>query len=163
LRRRSKIIWGLLLISAIMIFVGARFFTVIQAEEWSQEDQAVQVAKERTTLTEATNIEPYVGDADYMIVYGKDKDGQSLIVWVSEDDVHAEYVSAGITRDTLKKHMLEKNADIRFKRLRPGKLEGLYVWEVYYETKEDGKYREYYDYYRFSDGVYIDTYSLSLR
>ncbi len=45
----------------------------------------------------------------------------------------------------------------------PGKLGNEYVWEVFYKKKENSGTRYFYDYYKFKDGHYMDTYRLSLQ
>ena len=59
--------------------------------------------------------------------------------------------------------MLKKGAEIEIERVMPGKLGNDYVWEVFYKKKENSGTRYFYDYYKFKDGLYMDTYRLSLH
>ncbi|MNI90116.1 hypothetical protein D3C73_1476060 [compost metagenome] len=111
-------------------------------------------------LAKAEHVEPYVGSQPYMIVYGEDKIGKKMIVWVSEKDLHEAYETDGAAKAAVVAKVTGADPGNRVIRATPGKLDEDYVWEVYYKREQDGKTRYFYDYYRFADGGLIDTYRL---
>lgn len=160
--KRSKkaiVAWVLLAVAAVLAGFYI-FFDSIIAGQWGGKKAAVVRAYGETMLVTADKVEPYVGAEPYVIVYGKDKLGKDMIVWVSDSEIHAEYADAGITAEAAADLVKKADPDNRIIRSTPGKLEQDWVWEIYYERKQDGKTLHFYDYYRFSDGALIDTYQL---
>jgi len=143
--------------------VLSRFYLYVQNEHWDENSKAVETAYEKTILTKATKVESFYGDETFKVVYGEDKIGQPVLVWVSDKDVHTEMVSEGFTEAQVRETMLKKGADLQIMRILPGKLGDEYVWEVFYKKQDDSGTRYFYDYYKFKDGTYMDTYRLSLH
>lgn len=141
--------------AGILLFLNGIFDS-----EWGEKKAAVEAAYRQTMMTKADRVEPYVGDRPYTIVYGEDKIGQPMIVWVSGADVHSEYATNGISADKAAALTKEKDPNNQIIRTTPGKLGDDYIWEIYYKRKADGGDQYFYDYYRFADGILIDTYKL---
>jgi uncharacterized protein YpmB len=160
---KKRWLWGFVLGVALLLFGAYQFYTAIHAAEWSREDAAVWAAYRNTVLAKASRVESFVGDKPYYIVQGEDKLGQSVIVWVGEDEIHAEYERDGVSGDELLAAWREADPDKQLIRIRPGKIDDVYVWEIFYAKIDNGKKRYYYDYFRFSDGAPVDTYRLTLR
>jgi uncharacterized protein YpmB len=108
-------------------------------------------------------VDSFYGDEPFQIVYGEDKIGQKVVVWVSGHEVHTEMAAEGFTEDQVRETMFKKDPGFEILRIMPGKKAGDYVWEVFYKKKDDSGTRYFYDYYTFSSGTYIDTYRLSLQ
>ena len=70
--------------------VLSRFYLNVQNEHWDEKRKAVETAYEKSMMTKATKVDFFYGDEPFQIVYGEDKLGQGVIVWVSDKDVHAE-------------------------------------------------------------------------
>lgn len=157
MRNRTKIITGSLLGAAAVLLGIYLFVDTIVSPEWDDKRHAVETAYAETMLARADRVEPFVGSEPYMIVYGEDKIGHKMVVWVSESERYAAYESEGITREEAEAKVLAADPGNRIIRSTPGKFEQDYVWEVYYERQQDGVTRHFYDYYRFSDGVLLDT------
>ncbi|OPH47079.1 hypothetical protein BC351_11235 [Paenibacillus ferrarius] len=143
--------------------VLSRFYLNVQSEYWDGKSKAVETAYEKSIMTKATKVDFFYGDEPFQIVYGEDKIGQNLIVWVSDKEVHSEMSDEGFTEDQVRDVILKKGQDFEVQRVIPGKLGQDYVWEVFYKRQEDGGTRHFYDYYKFKDGQYLDTYRLSLQ
>jgi uncharacterized protein YpmB len=159
---RSRWFWGTLLAVALLVFVSIRLFQTIHAQEWREQDIAVNIAYHKTAMVQATKAEPYVGEKPYTIVFGTDKLGQQLIVWVATDNIHSEYSKDGIPVEQLQEQWQNADPDKQLLRVIPAELNGEYGWEMYYKKVEDGRDKFYYDYLRFRDGSLIDTYRLTL-
>ncbi len=52
--------------------------------------------------------EPYNGEKPYTIVYGEDKIGQKMIVWVGDKEVHSEFADKGASPEAIKQKLLAK-------------------------------------------------------
>lgn len=157
MRSRTKVMAGSLLGAAAILFGLYLFMDTIIAPEWDGKRRAVETAYAETMLAKAERVEPFVGSEPYTIVYGEDKIGHKMIVWVSESERHAAYETEGITREAAEAKVIGANPANRILRSTPGKLDEDYVWEVYYERNQDGVTRYFYDYYRFADGALLDT------
>jgi uncharacterized protein YpmB len=158
----SKWFWGTVLTLVLVVFVSFRLFQTIHVQEWQEQDIAVNIAYHKTAMVQATKAEPFVGEQPYTIVFGTDKLGQQLIVWVGTDNIHSEYVKDGISIEQLQEQWQKADPDKHLLRVTPAELNEEYGWEMYYKKIEDGRDKFYYDYLRFSDGSLIDTYRLTL-
>ncbi|WP_284640151.1 cell wall elongation regulator TseB-like domain-containing protein [Paenibacillus silviterrae] len=158
--------WITLIVVAVSlgIFLSAKMFTGIMEPEWSVQRAAVQQAYEKTILAKADKVERFVGDQIYTVIQGKDKIGQPVIVWVSENDIRTEMASSGITSEQAKQGLLSQQPDAEILRIQPGILDGQPVWEVFYKREPEGeKEKHYYTYYKFTDGSLIDTWRLNIQ
>lgn len=160
MRNKKMVIAGVLLFLAAFLTGLFLYFDRIIAGEWDSKRKAVETAYAETMLVKAERVEPFVGAEPYMIVYGEDKIGKKMIVWVSENDLHAAYETEGVTLEAASGKVTAANPLNMVLRTTPGKLEQDYVWEVYYQREQDGRTLYFYDYYRFSDGTLIDTFRL---
>ncbi|GFZ90010.1 hypothetical protein GCM10008018_40390 [Paenibacillus marchantiophytorum] len=159
---KRSIMLGVFIVVTLGV-VLSRFYLNVQDEHWDEKSKAVEKAYEKSIMTKATNVDFFYGDEPLQIVYGEDKLGQGVIVWVSDKDTHTEMTADAITEDQVRETMLKKDADFEIERVIPGKLGQEYVWEVFYKKQEDSGTRYFYDYYKFKDGSYLDTYRLSLH
>jgi uncharacterized protein YpmB len=135
----------------------------VQGKNWDEKAAAVEKAYEKTILAKATKVESFYGDGPLQIVFGEDKLGHKVIVWVSDKDAHAEMADEAFTEQQVRETMHKKDPSLELLRVMPGIVEGKYVWEVFYKKTLDSGTRYFYDYYTFQDGTYIDTYRLSLH
>ncbi len=146
-------------ISSIKII--AQFFQSIQAGNWAEETQAVDTAYKQTIMAKATKVETFINDQTYKIVYGEDVVGQKLIVWISGEEIHTEYVADGLDDKELRKQFAQKQPTAKLMRVLPGKFKDRFVWELYYKKPgKSGRTTYYYDYINFKDGLLLDTYNL---
>jgi uncharacterized protein YpmB len=143
--------------------VLSRFYLDVQNVHWGENSKAVETAYEKTILTKAKKVESFYGDEPFKIVTGEDKIGQPVVVWVSDKDVHTEMANDAFTEAQVRETMLKKGSDYQVQRVLPGKLGDVYVWEVFYKKQDGSGTRYFYDYYKFNDGSYVDTYRLSLQ
>ncbi|MEB3101306.1 cell wall elongation regulator TseB-like domain-containing protein [Ferviditalea candida] len=145
---------GFFVIAAIILV----FYNLIQRDHWQQQNTAIKQAKAQTNLVSVTGLDYYAGEAEYTIIYGKDSRQRDMIVWAGNGQVHAEYTADGIVKSAVEANFHKEAPNARIIRIVPGVLNGNYIWEVFYQTAEDGKSKYYYKFYRFSDGEWIDTF-----
>jgi uncharacterized protein YpmB len=159
---KRTLVIGIFIIGTL-IFVLSRFYLNVQGEHWNENTKAVETAFERTILAKATTVESFYGDEPYQVIFGEDKIGQKVIVWVSNKEVHTEMSADGFTEQQVREVMSKKGPENEILRIMPGKMQNKYVWEVFYKKNDPTGMRYFYDYYNFQDGTYIDTYRLSLQ
>jgi len=161
-RRIRNIVFAVLAAAAAILVFGNRFYHTVQAPRWDALNRAAARAAEQAGLSSVEDVERFVGDRPYSIVYGTDRDGAPVIVWLwDENEMHVERRDAGITRDEARELLLAERPEAKVLRVMAGVLHGEFVWEVFSETSEPGGTRKYYDYYRFYDGRKIETYRLA--
>ncbi|WP_282935596.1 DUF5590 domain-containing protein [Paenibacillus sp. RC67] len=150
---------------ALILFFGGRFINAVQEDEWKIQRSAVQTAYQKTLLTKAVKVERFVGDKSYTVIYGEDKIGQQVIVWVGEDEIFSQMAADGVSEDKVDSLVQAKHANADILRTMPGVLGGKLIWESMYKLPADetGSEKYYYDYYSFNDGAYLDTWRLSIQ
>lgn len=163
MRINKKYVWSAIAALCVLIFLFFRSVDAVISREWDDKQRAVQIAYRQTMMAEADRVEPFVGEHPYQIVFGKDKLGQRMIVWVSDAEVHAAYASEGISENDLRSKLKQLDPTVQIIRVTPGKLGDDYVWEAYYKLIENAEEEYYYSYYRFSDGAHLDTYHLTFQ
>jgi uncharacterized protein YpmB len=158
---KKIILMGSIVVIGLLLFGLSQFFQTIQAGAWSEESQAVDTAYKKTIMAKATKVETFINAQTYKIVYGEDAIGQKLIVWISDSEIHTEYVSDGLKDKDLRTKFAQKEPTAQLLRILPGKFKDKFVWELYYKKPGvSGRQTYYYDYITFKDGVLLDTYNL---
>lgn len=151
----------LLLVLVLSVVFGNRFFNTVQRPLWNAVAEAEAAAVEKLNIQDVTEAKRFIGDQPYTVLFAKNPAGEKVVVWVSDEGLHMEKASSGLTHDEVKQRALADAPGKHILRIIPGKLRDEYVWEVFYTKREDGSTRHYYDYYRFSDGEKLDTYRLA--
>jgi uncharacterized protein YpmB len=167
-RRRlwqSPKIW---FISGVAVVVAAAggliwLYRSIHMEEWRTEAAVIETVTSSTYLQKVSHAAAFHGDDPYTIVYGEDPDGLPMIAWVSEEGVHSKYTKDGITEQDARNRVMASHPDADILRVLPGVLNKVYVWEVFYRKEIAQGIQHYYDYYRFEDGHYIETYKMAVQ
>lgn len=152
--------------AAVLIVATAVLLMVYRnahGQEWETRNAAIQTVTENTYMRTVDRVESFIGEKPYRIVFGKDPDGREAIVWVTDDSVHMEYISSGVSEQSVRQTVMGRQAENEILRVLPAELNGIYMWEVFYKRPEGDATGYYYDYYRFSDGVLYDTWRLSKR
>nr|WP_245247214.1 MULTISPECIES: DUF5590 domain-containing protein [unclassified Paenibacillus] len=154
------------MIAAAVLCIGMILaFRAVTNKEWNVQRMAVQTAYEKTLLAKAIKVERFVSDKSYTVIYGEDKIGQPVYVWVSDDEIRTEMGTAGLNADQAKEMVKAKHPHADVLRTMLGIQDGQPVWEVFYKMKVEGASRVqyFYDFYTFKDGQPIDTWRLSTQ
>jgi uncharacterized protein YpmB len=167
-RRRlwqSPKVW---IIGGVAVIVAAAggliwLYRSIHMEEWRMEAAAIETVTSSTYMNQVRHAAAFHGDNPYTIVYGEDPDGLSMIAWVSEEGIHTKYAKDGMTEQEARDQVLAQHPDADILRVIPGVHNQVYVWEVFYRKKIAQGMQHYYDYYRFEDGHYIETYKMAVQ
>jgi len=140
------------------------YYSTVQRPLWDLKKQAVRTALKETPLERAERTELSHSEQAYVIVYGVDAESEAIIVWVSgEGDTHYAYTGNGTDEAQILEKWRSAHPDGELIRIVPSVLRDEYAWEIYYEKKEPRGVRKYYDYYRFEDGEWLNTYTLTLQ
>lgn len=153
-------------ICAAMLILGMFIFVErLTSGEWQEKKEAAVTAYSQTMLVKADRVETFVGTETWRIVFGEDKLQKKMIVWIGEESgIHSEYEASGVSAESVSGKVKGIDPAAQIIRVTPGKLAEDFVWEVYYErTLEDGRINGFYDYYRFADGMLLDTYKLGTK
>lgn len=153
----------LLITAALAVLIAAAavwFYQSARSGFETAEQQAVEIALAHSSLAIVDQVAHYAGDAPYVIVFGRDEAEEPLIVWVGGGEVHERKAADGIAESRLRELLEEQSGPVEPIRLTPGVWNGQLVWEAFYKKEETDGFHYYYDYYRFSDGTWLDTYRL---
>lgn len=165
MKMKYKVIASIIGAAALIIFLSIRFFNTVQEDEWKIQRAAVETAYQKTILAKAVKVDSYVSDEPYTVIFGEDKIGQPIIVWVGQTTIITHMAADGISAERAEQLLKERQPSAEVLRLMPGVLNGSPVWEAFYkvvpENTDNAHY--YYDYYAFKDGTHIDTYRLSIE
>lgn len=159
---RYRVLLSVLAVCILAVFLCSRFYHSVQHDRWKEEDAAVERAKQETNLTEADQVEEYIGDEPYTVIYGKDRDGKKIIVWVGKDEIKTKYSGEGVSKTQLKHIVLKREPGADILRMTPGVTKAVYepyIWEVFYKKPQEKRY--YYGIYRFENGEWLRNYKLS--
>ncbi|WP_144933281.1 DUF5590 domain-containing protein [Paenibacillus sp. 32O-W] len=163
MRYKKRIVWGSIAAVALLVFIAFRFYDAVRADLRLEKEQAVKTVLQETRIEQVDAVRPFVGDKPYMVVYGKSDRDEEMIAWVHEDGVDVKLAREGVSSETIREKMLAKNPEMDIVHINAGKMQDVFVWEVFYKQKEEAGERYYYDYYRFSDGSHLDTYRMAAR
>lgn len=168
MKKKKKWIWISLLILVLILFGLQRYYGYVTQDQRKEEALAIQVAQEQLGITSPDELRKYVwGDKNgsdniYWTMIAKNKDNQDVMVWVKFDNnnepvqgkggVHSELLQNGMTEEQIRTRFSSEIPGGEIKRIMPGVVNNIYVWQVYYN---DGSHN-YYRFYRFSNGEQVD-------
>ncbi|NBI30513.1 cell wall elongation regulator TseB-like domain-containing protein [Chengkuizengella marina] len=153
----------LIFLFLIILFICFRwYYLIIQSPHRAELKKAITRAYAETNLIEVIDTDTFVGDEVYTIIYGLNDEEQNIIVWLSENYIHTELASDGISKDQVKERIFSDKPDVELLRVTPAKWTDEWAWEVFYKRDEEKGTRHYYDFYRFEDGEWLETYTMSV-
>lgn len=148
-----------LIVAAVLSF---RFYRTVQTPYWETLSQDGQKVMEQLRLEQISSVERFIGDQVYTVVSATYEE-QDVVVWMWDGGHHMKYANQGLSREQIKEIALRENPAKELLRVTPGRLNGEYVWEVFYSLEEPPGVRKYYDYYGFKDGRKLETYRLAIE
>lgn len=158
---RKPIIYSLIVIVILLLAACAWLIGSIVTEANADKRQAVAIAREQTDLQYVSKVEPFAGDRAFMVVYGQSADGDEMIVWLNEEEIYVQLADDGVSEEQIRQQVAASHQGNEILKVSLGKLQDLFVWEVFYKQKDEQSERYYYDYFHFADGSPIDTYRLA--
>src|SRR5690554_5581002 len=96
-----KWIWSIVGVIVCLLMLFLWFYNTVKEDFDKAERKAIQWAYELTSLTEVDRVEFFAGATNYTIVFGNDKDGEDLLVWVSDEIIHEEKASDGVSQSII--------------------------------------------------------------
>jgi uncharacterized protein YpmB len=153
----------LVVLALILLVVSANlYYTYIQNDRLNEQRKAEIEAQKAVGLTSVKAATKFVWDETYWVVEGTDRDNIPVFVWVNEQGTNVIKVNEAVPRAEIKATFKKAKPDADIVRIRPGKMGGVEVWEIFYSRNEPGKHY-YYDFYGFRDGRYIQTFNLPTK
>ena len=156
----------LLLISAcllLLITVSFIYFRDVQSSKWLAIKEAKAQATEAAKLTEIDKVNQHIWQKDTWVVEGINEESEAVFVWLTEGQLPVVLkASEGISENSLKDSFKSKRLLAEIKRIQPGLLDDQPVWEIFYDDGEKPHHYRY-DFYRFDDGAFIDSYTLPAK
>ncbi|UVI32434.1 cell wall elongation regulator TseB-like domain-containing protein [Paenibacillus spongiae] len=151
--------------SIVVLLIGANgYYRYVQAPMWNDQTKLEEQAMKIAGLQETSDSYTYVWDDTIWIVEGKDKQGDEVYVWLYENPNAMQpvirKVKDGVTKEQLKEKLLSSKPDANLEHIKLGWKDNEPVWELFYSRDQSGTDFYYYDFYRYSDGGFIITYSL---
>ncbi|OAB44316.1 DUF5590 domain-containing protein [Paenibacillus glacialis] len=157
-------------IFVVIVFGLYRYYIYTMQDQWSQEEMAIIAAKQHSDLIKVTRTEKSVWDKVVWVIEGKDKNDQSLLVWVpftkdykvdeTSGAIHSELLQNGLSESQMKAKVQNELPNIKEIRLQLGMFNGNDVWQLFYRDQN----HYYYRFYKFSDGRQLgEQYTLPNR
>ncbi|MFD0711197.1 DUF5590 domain-containing protein [Paenibacillus sp. GCM10027626] len=163
--RRTPVLtpWRITLIIAAAIIIALialnQYYRYVQRPFWDEQAVAETKVKEAGLLQETDRAVKYVWDNTVWIVHGKDADGDEAYAWMPEDGESSVFkLKEGVSKQRLEDALAKSRADAKIEHIKLGYKDGEPAWEVFYTKKASGNY--FYDFFRFSDGALLVTYTL---
>lgn len=157
----KPVIWAAVIVVAAGIGL-VKYYQAVQRDYWSDRHEVLERALAETPLENAEAVEPIHGEREAFVLFGTDGDGRELIVIVS-DEVRFVYADEGVSRNAVEVFWRQKHEDGKVIHTLPVLRGGDIVWEVFSLRPTDKGDRYFYDYYRFADGEWLETLTLSLK
>ncbi|MBW7457769.1 DUF5590 domain-containing protein [Paenibacillus sepulcri] len=149
------------IVIVILILVGLNmYYRSVQSSLWEEERSIEASAVKAGGLKEATDSHKFVWDQPVWVVQGKDQDGDDAYVWMTKEPLKLK-AKEGVSESEIKSRFLQNKPAAELYHIKLGMLGGEPVWEVFYSGKEASAQYNYYDFYKFRDGSFIITYTLS--
>ncbi|WP_144023682.1 DUF5590 domain-containing protein [Paenibacillus sp. FSL H8-0548] len=150
--------------SLILIFTGVFvYFRDIQQPQWLEAKEAKQQATQFADLASVEKVYRHIWNKESWIVQGSNQQDEEIYVWLSEDQSPVSSLAAeGVTKEQISDEFKKKKQDADIIRIQPGLFDDVRVWEVYYRDG-DSSIHYYYDFYKFDNGAFIDSYKLPAK
>jgi uncharacterized protein YpmB len=140
----KKFIW--ILVGIFICFVGLLIFTYIRAMQPVDlaKQKAIEIAINETEIVDVDDFGIYHGQDSIAIVEGKDKKGQSVLVFIPEkgEELVVRNKADGISKKQAIKKVNELTNPKKIMDVRIGMEMGIPIWEIYYLS--EGNLINYY-------------------
>lgn len=140
----KKFIW--ILVGIFISVIGLLIFTYIKAMQPVDlaKERAIEIAINETNVVEVDDFEIYHGQETVAIVEGKDKNGESVFVFIPEkvEELVVRNKANGISKNDAIERVNELTNPKKIMDVRLGMEMGIPIWEIYYLS--DGNLINYY-------------------
>ncbi|AYJ89290.1 hypothetical protein ABE33_08025 [Bacillus safensis] len=152
----KKIVWIISSVVALVLLIGIISFTWIYQIAMGQREQgheaAIERAKEQANIVQVEQVETFVGKEKQFIVEGKNKQNETIYVWVpasKKEKVIAKKAKEGITSNQAVQAVQKENTVSKLKEVKLAREGDVLLWEVTY-LNENNQYS--FSYVDFSTG-----------
>ncbi|REE94320.1 uncharacterized protein YpmB [Paenibacillus taihuensis] len=159
--------WRWVLLASLLVILILTslnvYYRSVQSPVWEEERNAEDQAMQLGSLSSVDNSYHYVWDEPVWVVKGKDHNNDVTYVWLLKDGSITLRADQGKTKAEVKESFLQTKPDAAISHIKLGLLRAEPVWEVFYERNQSGVATHFYDFYRFRDGTFFDSYRLPTR
>ncbi|MDI0272770.1 MULTISPECIES: cell wall elongation/penicillin-binding protein regulator TseB [Bacillus] len=152
----KKIVWIISSVVALVLLIGIISFTWIYQIAMGQREQghdaAIERAKKQANIVQVEQVETFVGKEKQFIVEGKNKQNETIYVWVpasKKEKVIAKKAKEGITSNQAVQAVQKENTVSKLKEVKLAREGDVLLWEVTY-LNENNQYS--FSYVDFSTG-----------
>jgi uncharacterized protein YpmB len=157
--------WLFVIIAALLLIFTIIFIYLrnIQQPLWQEIKEMKQQAIEYADLASVEKVYHHIWNKESWIVLGSNQQDEGIYVWLTEEQSpESTLVTEGAAEQQIRDEFKQKKPDAEIKRIQPGLLDDVRIWEVYYSAG-DSSIHYYYDFYRFDNGAFINSYKLPLK
>lgn len=147
----------------LLVILIVWYYFRIQDPLWEERKEFRAKALKETDLVTVLSVDRFVTDETGVVVTGKKEDGNVMYVYFGDDETKTLDATDAITSEDAVQKVKEKHAQAIILRTMPGMWNEEWVWEVFYKVRTDKGMRHFYDYYRMTDGKWLETYRLAVR
>lgn len=142
----KRIVWIISSAAALVLLIGIISFSWIYQIAMGQKEQgheaAIERAKKQVALEQVEQVETFVGKEKQFIVEGKDKQNDTIYVWVpasKKEKVIAKKAKEGITSNQAVQAVQKENTISKLKGVKLAREGDVLLWEVTY-LNENNQY-----------------------
>ncbi|MBG9909950.1 cell wall elongation/penicillin-binding protein regulator TseB [Bacillus xiamenensis] len=142
----KRIVWIISSAAALILLIGIISFSWIYQIAMGQKEQghevAIERAKKQVALEQVEQVETFVGKEKQFIVEGKDKQNDTIYVWVpasKKEKVIAKKAKEGITSNQAVQAVQKENTISKLKGVKLAREGDVLLWEVTY-LNENNQY-----------------------
>ncbi|MEI4790341.1 cell wall elongation/penicillin-binding protein regulator TseB [Bacillus sp. FJAT-53060] len=135
----KRIVWIISSIVAFVLLIGIISFAWIYQIAMGQKEQgheaAIERAKEQGKLVQVDEVETFVGKEKQFIVEGKNKQNETMYVWVpasKKEKVIAKKAKEGMTSNQAVQAVQKENTVSKLKDVKLAREGDVLLWEVTY-------------------------------
>jgi len=152
-RRNWFIIWGIIGISAVVLFCiiyAIVLYNNLYDSKTANYSETEEVILEQTSLKEIDTIEHFFGDEAYHVVYGKNEQGEEKIIFypLEEEDGEKNITTIDFENVLSKEQIIQEwqqnCTSCQFVNLTPALLDEEELWEVAYQDEQNRYVLAYY-------------------
>lgn len=133
--------WIIFLGVLVILIIGILFkvYVTAVAPVKAAEIKAVNLAKDKTQLSEVDAFHLYNGLETVNVIEGKNKKGEKIIVWIPEKSkrVIMKKAKSGLSKEEAIQKLLQEQKPKKIISVRLGMEKNIPLWEIYYRSENN--------------------------
>lgn len=136
----KKVLWSLLIILLIGSAVLIQAILAGNGQKQDEKTTAIEIAKEKTKLTEPEDYYLYNGNESWSVVTGKDKNGKKIGVWIpngKNKEIEVIHLSEGLNEKEAIQIVKDKKKVKSIVSANLGMEKNQPLWEIVFKNSDD--------------------------